>query len=251
MATLNNTLATGAPTAPEMMKNILFAEDSYDLGNLIKQYLEMKGFSIDWYVDSEEALEAFKISPRAFSLCLLDVQMPNKSGFELAKEISRISPSTPFVFLTARTEKQDRLQGLDIGAADYITKPFDIDELVLRIRNIIKRTTGFPHEIAASNDSPIGDIIYNKERLTLTLPDGKTTTLTLRESELLEFFTNNKNRRIKKEEILVALWGENDYFLGRSLDVFISRLRKILAASSQVSISNVYGAGYIFNVAEK
>lgn len=249
MATLNNTLATGAATTPET-KKILFAEDSYDLGNLIKQYLEMKGFVIDWYVDSEEALEAFRSSPKAFSLCLLDVQMPNKSGFELAKEVTQIDPSTPFVFLTARMEKQDRLLGLDIGAADYITKPFDIDELVLRIRNIIKRTGGFPAEAVPTNDNMIGDVVYNKERLTLTMPDGKITTLTLRESELFEFFVSNKNRRIKKEEILVALWGENDYFLGRSLDVFISRLRKILAASSQVSISNVYGAGYIFNVAE-
>lgn len=249
MATQNNTQAH--PTkAVEITKKILFAEDSYDLGNLIKQYLEMKGFAIDWYVDSEEALEAFKTSPKAFSLCLLDVQMPNKSGFELAQEVSRLAPDTPFVFLTARTEKQDRLLGLDIGAADYITKPFDIDELVLRIRNIIKRTGGLPAEAVVPNDNTIGDILYNKERLMLTLPDGKTTTLTLRESELLEFFANNRNRRIKKEEILIALWGENDYFLGRSLDVFISRLRKILASSAQVSISNVYGAGYIFNVAK-
>ncbi|MBB1285356.1 response regulator transcription factor [Flavisolibacter sp. BT320] len=249
MATLNNTLANGGVITTEI-KKILFAEDSYDLGNLTKQYLEMKGFVIDWYVDSEDALEAFRSNPKMFSLCLLDVQMPNKSGFELAKEVSRIAPSTPFVFLTARTEKQDRLLGLDIGASDYITKPFDIDELVLRIRNIIKRSNGYSPEPQVPSGQAIGDIVYNKERLTLTLPDGKTTTLTLRESELLEFFANNKNRRIKKEEILVALWGENDYFLGRSLDVFISRLRKILAASSVVSISNVYGAGYIFNVAE-
>ncbi len=249
MATKNTLHATGAIPAADTAKKILFAEDNHDLGNLIKQYLEMKGFAIDWYVDPEEALEAFSTRPNAFSLCLLDVQMPKKSGFELAKEVSHIAPSMPFVFLTARTEKQDRLLGLDIGAADYITKPFDIDELVLRIRNIIKRSGGLSPE-ASTNDNAIGDVVYNKERLTLTLPNGKTTSLTLRESELLEFFARNRNRRIKKEEILVALWGENDYFLGRSLDVFISRLRKVLAASSQVSISNVYGAGYIFNVAE-
>lgn len=250
MPTKNTTLSTSAIPAADAAKKILFAEDNHDLGSLIKQYLEMKGFAIDWYVDPEEALEAFSSRPNAFSLCLLDVQMPKKSGFELAKEVSQIAPSIPFVFLTARTEKQDRLLGLDIGAADYITKPFDIDELVLRIRNIIKRSSGLTPEASTTNDNAIGDVVYNKERLTLTLPDGKTTSLTLRESELLEFFARNRNRRIKKEEILVALWGENDYFLGRSLDVFISRLRKVLAASSQVSISNVYGAGYIFNVAE-
>ena len=234
-----------------MMKKILFAEDNNDLGNLIKQYLEMKGFSIEWFVDSNEALLAFKSRPKEFALCLLDVQMPQKSGFELAKDVITIDDAIPFVFLTARTEKQDRLLGLDIGAADYITKPFDIDELVLRIRNIIKRTNGYQVEETNPNIVKIGDIIYNKERLTITMPDNKITTLTLRESELLEFFLRNKNRRIKKEEILMALWGENDYFLGRSLDVFISRLRKILSASNLASITNVYGAGYIFNLMEK
>jgi DNA-binding response OmpR family regulator len=140
---------------------------------------------------------------------------------------------------------------LDIGAADYITKPFDIDELVLRLRNIMKRTGGQPAEERSPNMINIGDIVYNKERLTILTPDQKISTLTLRESELLEFFLRNKNRRIKKEEILVALWGENDYFLGRSLDVFISRLRKILSTSTVASITNVYGAGYIFNLMEK
>lgn len=234
-----------------MTKKILFAEDSYDLGNLIKQYLEMKGFTIDWFVDPDKALQAFKSHPKDYSLCLLDVQMPQKSGFELAKEVIRIDDAIPFVFLTARTEKQDRLLGLDIGAADYITKPFDIDELVLRIRNITKRTGGSQAEEAGTHDIAIGDIVYNKERLTVTLPDKKISTLTLRESQLLEYFVNNKNRRIKKEEILIALWGQNDYFLGRSLDVFLSRLRKILSQSKLVSISNVYGAGYVFNILQK
>lgn len=234
-----------------MTRKILFAEDSFDLGNLTMQYLQMKGFGIEWFVDPVEALQTFRSRPKDFSLCLLDVQMPQKSGFELAQEIIKVDETIPFVFLTARTEKQDKLLGLDIGAADYITKPFDIDELVLRIRNILKRTNHFQEEEVTNTDMAIGDILYNKERLTITLPDKKTITLTLRESELLEFFLRNKNRRIKKEEILVALWGENDYFLGRSLDVFISRLRKILAKSKLASITNVYGAGYIFNLSEK
>lgn len=230
-----------------MTKKILFAEDNNDLGNLIKQYLETKGFNIEWHIDSTEAIIAFRQHPAEYAMCLLDVQMPHKSGFELAQEIMRVNDAIPFVFLTARTEKQDRLLGLDIGAADYIVKPFDIDELVLRIRNIIKRTSGHQFEETNRNIT-IGDIVYNKEQLTLTLPNNKVVALTLRESELLEYFQANKNRRIKKEEILVALWGVNDYFLGRSLDVFLSRLRKILATSTQVSISNVYGAGYIFKV---
>lgn len=230
------------------MEKILFVEDSTDLGDLTKQYLETKGFSVNWFTDPNTALATFKKEANSFSLCLLDVQMPLKSGFELAEDIQKINSLVPFVFLTARVEKKDKLSGLDIGAADYITKPFDIDELVLRIRNIIKRTGQHKSEEVNPNDILIGDVVYNKELLTIALPDKKTVSLTVRESELLEYFMNNRNRRIKKEELLVALWGENDYFLGRSLDVFISRLRKILAHSALISISNVYGAGYVFNV---
>ena len=231
-----------------MMERILFVEDSTDLGDLTKQYLETKGFSINWFTDPSTALLAFKKEANAFSLCLLDVQMPLKSGFELASDILKINSLVPFVFLTARSEKKDKLFGLDLGAADYITKPFDIDELVLRIRNIIKRTGQYKSDEVNPNYVMIGDITYDKEMLAIILPDKQTVSLTMRESELLEYFINNRNRRVKKEEILIALWGENDYFLGRSLDVFISRLRKILVRSTQVSISNVYGAGYIFKV---
>ena len=232
-----------------MTERILFVEDSTDLGDLTKQYLETKGFAVNWFTNPQTALVAFKKEAHAFSLCLLDVQMPLKSGFELAEDISRINSLVPFVFLTARAEKKDKLFGLDIGAADYITKPFDIDELVLRIRNIIKRTGHRTTENTNPNVVAIGDIFYNKQLLSISLPDKETVSLTVRESELLEYFLNNQNRRIKKEELLVALWGENDYFLGRSLDVFISRLRKILAKSKQVSISNIYAAGYIFEIA--
>lgn len=233
-----------------MSKKILFVEDSFDLGNLVKQYLESKDFLVDWYTEPNKALQAYKKSSRDFYLCLLDVQMPVKSGFQLAQDIMQIDATIPFVFLTARTEKKDRLQGLGIGAADYITKPFDIDELVLRIRNIIKRAVTYPQEEVKQSATLIGDVVYNRERLTITLPDNRVTSLTLRESQLLEYFVTNCNRRIKKEEILVALWGQNDYFLGRSLDVFISRLRKILSGSFKISIQNVYSAGYIFTIAE-
>lgn len=231
-----------------MSKKILFVEDSFDLGNLVKQYLESKDFAVDWFTEPNNALQAYKKSAKDFSLCLLDVQMPLKSGFELAQDIMQIDGTIPFVFLTARTEKKDRLHGLGIGAADYITKPFDIDELVLRIRNIIKRPGAHLTEDLKQSETIIGDVVYNKERLTVTLPDNRAASLTLRESQLLEYFVNNSNRRIKKEEILLALWGQNDYFLGRSLDVFISRLRKILSGSSRISIQNVYSAGYIFTI---
>nr|WP_294903389.1 response regulator transcription factor [uncultured Lacibacter sp.] len=235
-----------------MTEKILFVEDEQDLGSLIKQYLETKGFDIDWYDNPKAALKAFRENASSYGICLLDVQMPQKSGFELAENIVNIKENIPFVFLTARTEKQDRLAGLKIGATDYISKPFDIDELALKLKNILKMASGASAAKASQLSSyMIGDILYNREQLTVTTPDKKTTKLTTREAELIEYFFQNKNKRIKKEDILIRIWGENDYFLGRSLDVFISRLRKIIGQSSKVSLSNVYGAGYIFNVEDE
>ena len=228
-----------------MRERILFVEDEPDLGSLIKQYLETKGFEIDWYESSKAALNAFKENRSQYSLCLLDVQMPYKSGFEIAECISNICSNMPFVFLTARTDKKDRLYGLNIGAADYINKPFDIDELAIKLRNIIKMTSGVISTKASLSSYKIGDLMYDREHLTVVTPDNKTAKLTSREAELIEYFYENRNRRIKKEDILVKVWGENDYFLGRSLDVFISRLRKIIATSKKVSLSNVYGAGFL------
>jgi DNA-binding response OmpR family regulator len=233
-----------------MRERILFVEDEPDLGSLIKQYLETKGFEIDWYESSKSALKAFKENKSQYSLCLLDVQMPYKSGFEVAECVLNINNNMPFVFLTARTDKKDRLYGLNIGAADYINKPFDIDELAIKLRNIIKMTSGVTSTKASLSSYKIGDITYDREHLTVITPDNKVAKLTSRESELIEYFYENKNRRIKKEDILVRIWGENDYFFGKSLDVFISRLRKIIATSKKVSLSNVYGCGYIFNVEE-
>ena len=231
-----------------MTEKILFVEDEQDLGSLIKQYLETKGFDIDWYDNPKNALKAFRENASTYGLCLLDVQMPQKSGFELAENIVKIKEHIPFVFLTARTEKKDRLIGLNIGAADYISKPFDIDELALKLKNILKMTSGAVAPKVQLSSYMIGDILYNREQLTVTTPDKKITKLTTREAELIEYFYQNKNKRIKKEDILIRIWGENDYFLGRSLDVFISRQRKIFAQSKKISLSNVYGAGYIFNV---
>jgi DNA-binding response OmpR family regulator len=233
-----------------MSERILFVEDEPDLGGLIKQYLETKGFDVDWYDNPRTAFKIFRENPMRFGLCLLDVQMPEKSGFELAENILKLNNALPFVFLTARTDKKDRLRGLSIGAADYINKPFDIDELAIKLKNIIRVTSGVLTQAPLSS-CRIGDILYDREHLTITTIDQKTTKLTIREAELIEFFYKNKNKRLRKEEILVSIWGENDYFLGRSLDVFISRLRKIIASSKAVSLSNVYGAGYIFNVSEE
>ncbi len=232
-----------------MSQKILFIEDQEDLGNVVKQYLEIMNFDIHWCTNGQKAYELFKSNPNAFNILLIDIQLPGMNGFELAEKIIQLNNSVPFLFLTARNEKQDRIQGLKIGADDYISKPFDIDELVLRIKNIIKRnqhSANTPADI--SSDISAGDIKLHKDLLKLSIGNKQQISLTLREVELLEYLCKRQNRVLKREEILMQLWGENDYFLGRSLDVFISRLRKILNASKSVSIDNVYGIGFIFSV---
>lgn len=222
-------------------------EDEIDLGNVVKQYLEIMDFTVDWSRDGKTALEQFRTNPGKYDILLLDVSMPEMDGFDLANRIMKIDEHIPFLFLTARNERADRLYGLKIGADDYIAKPFDIDELVLRIRNIIKRNSGHQETV---NRALIerGDVKFYKDSLKLIIGSQREIELTPRESELLEFLFNNENRILKREEILTRLWGENDYFLGRSLDVFISRLRKYLSKSNYISISNVYGVGFVFNV---
>jgi DNA-binding response OmpR family regulator len=230
---------------------ILLVEDEIDLGNVIRQYLEVMDFDVVWNTNGRKALETFKATPAAFDILLIDVSLPEMDGFELAKMVVKIDSNAAFLFLTARNEKADRLHGLKIGADDYITKPFDIEELVLRIRNIVKRKlSGYaPQPPAGSSVIELGNITFHVDRMKLVV-NNKEIILTERESELLQYLIKNANRIIKREEILMQLWGENDYFLGRSLDVFISRLRKHIGTDQQVSITNIYGVGYIFNTAD-
>lgn len=233
-----------------MKHKLLFVEDEQDLGNVIKQYLAFMGFEVLWCTTAHMAYDTYLNEPN-FELLLIDVQLPDYDGFELAEKITTKNPNQAFLFLTARNEKKDRLQGLRIGADDYINKPFDIDELVLRIKNIIKRHGGLTFATEATNQPSgiqIGDVFFQKELLKLSFADQTELSLTQREAELLEYLYLNKNRILKREDILLNLWGENDYFMGRSLDVFISRLRKATASSSTISIENVYGIGFIFNI---
>lgn len=230
-----------------MKDRVLFVEDEIDLGNVVKQYLEVMDFEVEWCKNGKVAFDKFKIQSAQYGIIVLDIGLPEMDGFELAENILKISPDVPFLFLTARNEKSDRLRGLKIGADDYITKPFDIDELVLRIRNIIKRKkVGAINSFA--NTITIGDVIYNKDALQLHIEGKDTVFLTSREAELLEYLLSQSDKVLKREDILTQLWGENDYFLGRSLDVFISRLRKHLSLSNTISINNVYGVGFIVTV---
>lgn len=219
---------------------ILLAEDDPDLGNILAQYLEMQGFIVALARDGEEAWEQFqKVLP---TICILDVMMPKMDGFELAQKITRRNPDMPFIFLTARSLKEDRIRGLKIGADDYITKPFEVDELVLRVNNILKRSG-----VQESDEFQIGQVNFNFQELELKTPEG-THKLTLKEGMLLKYLLQHENKLVKREEILTEVWGENDYFLGRSMDVFVSRIRKYLACEESISIETVRGTGFIFRI---
>lgn len=230
-----------------MKSKILLVEDEVDLGNVVKQYLEVSDFDVDLFPNGRAAFEQIKAGQVKYQMALIDVSMPEMDGFELADNIIRLGVRLPFLFLTARNERADRLHGLEIGADDYISKPFDVDELVLRMINIIKR-----HNYSTSTPDPSlierGDVRFYKNSLKLLIESEDEIILTPKESELLDFLFENENRILKREEILTRLWGENDYFLGRSLDVFISRLRKYLNKSRSIRINNVYGVGFVFNV---
>jgi DNA-binding response OmpR family regulator len=226
---------------------ILLIEDETDLGNVVRQYLEISDFEVDWLTNGRLAYDHLLKDPVHYHLALIDVAMPEMDGFQLADKIVQLGMKLPFLFLTARNEKSDRLRGLKLGADDYICKPFDVDELVLRIRNIIKRNAGVPASRPAMTIRR-EDVVFEKDCFKLMIAGKKEIILTPREAELLDFLFRHENRVLKREDILSQLWGENDYFLGRSLDVFISRLRKHLSSSTAVSIDNVYGVGFVFTV---
>ncbi|WP_343692415.1 response regulator transcription factor [Chitinophaga sp.] len=232
-----------------MKHKILLVEDEADLGNVVKQYLELMDFDVDWQQNGRTALDVFEKSPNAYHILLIDVNLPGLNGFELAEHVIKLNPDVPFLFLTARGDKNDRLSGLKIGADDYVVKPFDVDELVLRIRNIIKRKQPVVSaEPAQQKVINIGTTQLFVDSLKLITEQGEEIILTPRECDLLVLFFNNVNRVLKREEILTKVWGSNDYFVGRSLDVFISRFRKYFQHNINISIKNVYGIGFVFNV---
>ncbi|MFD2600311.1 response regulator transcription factor [Sphingobacterium corticis] len=227
-----------------MKTRILYVEDESDLGNVTKQYLELVGFEMNWCLDGSSALKAY--NQEAYDIVIIDIQLPDMDGFALAKEINHINEHAHFLFLTARNLKEDRIRGLELGAFDYITKPFDVDELVLRVRNFVNRQLRYSDTPVASSSDEIqmDDVKVDLKLLSISIGDHFSTSLTLREMELFTYLYQQRNQIVKREEILLHIWGDNDYFLGRSLDVFISRLRKVLSKSSSVKIENVYGVGF-------
>ncbi len=227
--------------------HILLAEDDQDFGNILKQYLEMSDYTISWAKNGEEALELFKSSSSTFNICVLDVMMPKMDGFTLAEKIIKINPEMPFVFLTARKMKEDKLKGLKLGADDYIVKPFEADELVLRLHNIIKRTSVKKTDEKTEKTIKIGVYNFDTHRLELKL-NNTIQRVTEKEGELILFLVAHKNQLLKREEILNAVWKNDDFFSGRSMDVFISRLRKYFKEDTRISIESIRSIGLEFKM---
>ncbi|MEQ8242181.1 response regulator transcription factor [Fulvivirga sp.] len=219
---------------------ILMVEDDASLAFVIKDNLCLHKYEVVHCDNGQEALEAFAKEP--FDLCLLDVMLPKMDGFTLAENIRTGNNKVPILFLTAKAMQEDRLEGFKRGGDDYITKPFSMEELVFRIEVFLRRTG---KQDIVLQEYQIGEYTFNYEDLSLSYNSEKKH-LTQKEAQILKFLCNNKNRVVKREEILIEVWGEDDYFLGRSLDVFISKLRKYLSKDERVNIFNRHGVGFEF-----
>lgn len=227
---------------------ILLVEDDANLSMVLKDYLEMLGYETILRNDGEEGLEAFK--ENEFSLCILDVMMPKKDGFQLAKEIRAINPEIPLIFLTAKSLKEDRIAGLKAGADDYITKPFSTEELSLRISAILKRSEIQYRQKRIPDVFELGTIQFDHKNMVL-IHNEKEISLTRKESALLKLLAENKNQLVEREFALEKIWGSSDYFIGRSMDVFIAKLRKMLKIDPNIAITNVHGTGFKLEVNDK
>jgi DNA-binding response OmpR family regulator len=223
---------------------ILLVEDDPNLGAVLQEYLELKGFNVTRAHDGNEGLDAMNKGP--YGLIILDIMMPKKDGFTLAREIRQMGNQTPVIFLTARGRLEDKVEGFHAGGDDYLTKPFSMEELMLRIKAVLKRTTS-----GANSDGP-GDVLaighytfdYPKRLLRIDTPSPKEQNLTSREAELLYLLGSNLNNVVRRDLALKQIWGDDSYFNARSMDVFISKLRKYLADDTSVRLMNVHGIGY-------
>lgn len=221
---------------------ILLAEDDTNLGTLLANYLKAKSYEVTLCVDGEIALKRFK--EQLFDFIILDVMMPVKDGFSVAKEIRSIDQEIPILFLTARSMKDDKLQGFDVGADDYMTKPFAMEELVARVNAILKRSY---KEGKKETMFEIGDIVYDYLAQTIRI-DGDQSKLTTKENELFYLLVKNAGDVLDRNEALKHVWGDDNYFNGRSMDVYITKLRKYVKQSEQVEIMNVHGKGFRLHV---
>jgi len=226
--------------------SILLCEDDENLGMLLREYLEAKGFKAELCVDGEEGYNAF--CNNTYDLCILDVMMPKMDGFALAGKIREMDPDIPFIFLTAKTLIDDVRNGFEIGADDYITKPFRMDVVVLRIEAILRRVRGKKN--SADPIRKIGKFTFDTQKQMLNIGDHSKK-LTTKESELLSLLSNKVNELLPRDYALKAIWIDDNYFNARSMDVYITKLRKLLKDDPTVEILNVHGKGYKLVVANE
>jgi DNA-binding response OmpR family regulator len=225
---------------------ILLVEDDINLGFLLVDFLESNDFDVKLYRDGESGLEAFK--KLDFDFCLLDVMLPKLDGFELAKEIKHIDPIMAVIMLTARAADEDKIRGFNIGVDDYVTKPFNETELVCRIKAILCRIEmGKNSEIPAQKLYEFGNSSFEYKNRILTSTDEERR-LTKTESDILQMLCASQNMVVSRADIMIKVWGEDDYFIGRSLDVFISKIRKYLSSDKAVNIETIPNLGLVLNV---
>ncbi len=217
---------------------ILLTEDDENLGMLLREYLEAKGLETDLLPDGEEGYKAFM--SKKYDICILDVMMPKKDGFSLAKDIRMVNADVPIIFLTAKSLKEDIFEGFKIGADDYLTKPFSMEELLFRIEAILRRTKGGN---AAQEFYQLGKFKFDTQKQQL-LDDDNVVKLTTKESELLKLLCTNANKVLERNFALKTIWVDDNYFNARSMDVYITKLRKHLKDEPSVEIINVHGKGY-------
>lgn len=227
------------------MKKILLAEDDSDFACVLKQYLELYDYEVAWAENGEEALAVFQ--DKSFDICVFDVMMPKIDGFTLAEKIIKLNPEIPFVFLTARKLKEDKIIGLKLGADDYIVKPFEAEELVLRLNNILKRSQQKKTLLTEINELQIGIYLFDTKRLCLK-NNAEIQQLTEKEAALIHYFYIHKNQMIKREQILKAVWESDDFFSGRSMDVYISKIRKYFKDDYRISIESIRNIGLEFKI---
>jgi len=221
---------------------ILLVEDDMNLGFVIQDMLRQEGFRVHLCKDGKEGLMQF--NKEKYDLCLVDVMMPKKDGFGLAEDIRKTNEEVPIVFLTARDQAEDKLLGFRSGADDYITKPFSSEELVLRIRAILRRVPGLRADNRQRQVHAVGQYTFDFSNYELRHADGEKRKLTRKEAELLRLFCEHKGQVLERELVANMVWGDDSYFVGRSMDVFITKLRKYLSKDTTLAITNVHGVGF-------
>jgi DNA-binding response OmpR family regulator len=224
---------------------ILLVEDDVNMGFLLVDFLESDGFEVKLYKDGESGYKGFQISE--FDLCIIDIMLPLMDGFTLAGKIKQVDPDIPVIILSARSMKEDKIKGFRIGIDDYITKPFDEEELLYRVKAILSRTKQSKNQPDKKPFHQIGKYEFDPSNQLLTF-NNKSRRLTIKESQILGLLSNQINNIVKREEIMIAVWGDSDYYTGRSLDVFISKLRSYLRNDSAIRITTIPTVGCILEV---